>query len=343
MSHLHFDHAGGLLRADGEQAFPHARDRRPAGRVGDRARRQPAARRLVRPARARAGQGLGRTGLGGWRAGAAPGRHGHPDRRPLDRHQAIVVRGTGDGARTLAFFGDLFMRPWAANPRWVTAFDDFPLDSVAKKAELFAAGRRRGLARRRCRTSATTRSAGWSAIATASASSRSRTRRRRRRVGRARQHRLDQRLAPCSSTGPLTTWRMTPFVSMKNWVGSAKTLYSRRTSPAAVEADRVAQSISIGVRLDVGRRRLLDADPDDLEPALAVRVGERAQDRRLLLAWRAPRREEVQPDDLAAEVGEPDRLARRGPVSWYVAPSPRSTDSSGAGRPAAAPRPARRR
>ena len=30
------------------------------------------------------------------------------------------------------------MRPWSANPRWVTAFDDFPLDSVAVKAELFA-------------------------------------------------------------------------------------------------------------------------------------------------------------------------------------------------------------
>ena len=52
-------------------------------------------------------------------------------------HQAIVVRGTGDGARTLAFFGDLMMRPWAANPRWVTAFDDFPLDSVVRKAALF--------------------------------------------------------------------------------------------------------------------------------------------------------------------------------------------------------------
>ena len=53
-------------------------------------------------------------------------------------HQAVVVTGTGDGAKTLIFFGDLFMRPWAANPRWVTAFDDFPLDSVSKKAELFA-------------------------------------------------------------------------------------------------------------------------------------------------------------------------------------------------------------
>ena len=51
-------------------------------------------------------------------------------------HQAIVVRAPG--SRPLAFFGDLCMRPWAANPRWVTAFDDFPLDSVAVKGELFA-------------------------------------------------------------------------------------------------------------------------------------------------------------------------------------------------------------
>jgi hypothetical protein len=29
------------------------------------------------------------------------------------------------------------MRPWGANPRWITAFDDFPLDSVAQKAALF--------------------------------------------------------------------------------------------------------------------------------------------------------------------------------------------------------------
>jgi len=52
-------------------------------------------------------------------------------------HQAIVVRGTGSGARTLAFFGDLGMRPWSANPRWITSFDDFPLDSVEVKGELF--------------------------------------------------------------------------------------------------------------------------------------------------------------------------------------------------------------
>jgi glyoxylase-like metal-dependent hydrolase (beta-lactamase superfamily II) len=52
-------------------------------------------------------------------------------------HQAVIVRGGNGTGRVLAFLGDLFMRPWGANPRWVTAFDDFPLDSVVRKAELF--------------------------------------------------------------------------------------------------------------------------------------------------------------------------------------------------------------
>ena len=49
-------------------------------------------------------------------------------------HQAIIVRGP---AGTVGFIGDLFMRPWGANPRWISAFDDYPLTSVAVKAELF--------------------------------------------------------------------------------------------------------------------------------------------------------------------------------------------------------------
>ncbi len=51
-------------------------------------------------------------------------------------HQAIVVRAPG--VAPLAFFGDLAMRPWSSNPRWVTSFDDFPLDSVLVKGALFA-------------------------------------------------------------------------------------------------------------------------------------------------------------------------------------------------------------
>ena len=138
MSHLHFDHAGGLLLADGDAGVPAGADRRPARGVGDRARRQPPARRLVRPAGAAA-----RRATGARRAGPRATASCCPACRSIRTgghsagHQAIVVRGTGPGARALAFFGDLCMRPWAANPRWVTAFDDFPLDSVEVKGELF--------------------------------------------------------------------------------------------------------------------------------------------------------------------------------------------------------------
>ena len=58
-------------------------------------------------------------------------------------HQAILVRAPG--AAPLAFFGDLMMRPWAANPRWVTSFDDFPLDVRRGQGDVVRAGRRRGL------------------------------------------------------------------------------------------------------------------------------------------------------------------------------------------------------
>lgn len=138
MSHLHFDHAGGLLRSDGSRAFPHATVVAQKAEwevaLGDNPRLvasyvQPELT-LVRD-----------WGAQGWVDGEKellPGVSVVPTGGHSTGHQAIIVRGTGDGARTLAFFGDLFMRPWAANPRWVTAFDDFPLDSVRRKVELFA-------------------------------------------------------------------------------------------------------------------------------------------------------------------------------------------------------------
>lgn len=145
MSHLHFDHAGGLLLADGSRAFPRARivAQRSEWEIAldDNSRivasyDQPELR-LVREwgsDSAVDGEVELLPGLSVIRTG------GHSK-----GHQAIVVRGTGARAgtsgtdgRTLAFFGDLGMRPWSANPRWVTSFDDFPLDSVEVKGELFA-------------------------------------------------------------------------------------------------------------------------------------------------------------------------------------------------------------
>jgi len=138
LSHLHFDHAGGLLRADGSRAFPHATivAQRAEWEValGDNPRLVAS---YVQP-ELRLVETLGKQGWADGEREIMPGVSVVPTGGHSAGHQAVVVRGSGDGARTLAFFGDLLMRPWAANPRWVTAFDDFPLDSVARKAELFA-------------------------------------------------------------------------------------------------------------------------------------------------------------------------------------------------------------
>jgi glyoxylase-like metal-dependent hydrolase (beta-lactamase superfamily II) len=138
LSHLHFDHAGGLLDADGRRGFPRARivAQRAEWEIalGDNPRLvasydQPELR-LVRD-----------WGVEGWADGEReilPGVSVVPTGGHSAGHQAIVVRAGGAGSRTLGFFGDLAMRPWSANPKWVTAFDDFPLDSVLVKGELFA-------------------------------------------------------------------------------------------------------------------------------------------------------------------------------------------------------------
>jgi glyoxylase-like metal-dependent hydrolase (beta-lactamase superfamily II) len=135
VSHLHYDHAGGVLKSDGSLAFPRAKF------VAQRAEwdiamdlnprliasyDQPELR-LIRDLGAESAAdgdveilpGVSVFATGGHSAG----------------HQGVLVRGS---EQTVAFFGDLCMRPWSANPKWVTAFDDFPLDSVAVKAKLFA-------------------------------------------------------------------------------------------------------------------------------------------------------------------------------------------------------------
>ena len=138
MSHLHFDHAGGLLLADGSRAFPRA------SIVAQRAEWEIALGenpRLVASYDQPEIRLVRDWGAEAWADGERellPGVTVVPTGGHSAGHQAVIVRGTGPGSRTLAFFGDLCMRPWAANPRWVTAFDDFPLDSVVVKASLFA-------------------------------------------------------------------------------------------------------------------------------------------------------------------------------------------------------------
>jgi glyoxylase-like metal-dependent hydrolase (beta-lactamase superfamily II) len=137
MSHLHYDHAGGLLLADGSKAFPRATI------VAQRAEWEIALSdngRVVASYDQAELRLVADWGADGWAEGdreLLPGVSVVRTGGHSAGHQAVVVRGAGPGARSVAFFGDLCMRPWSANPRWVTAFDDFPLDSVEVKGQLF--------------------------------------------------------------------------------------------------------------------------------------------------------------------------------------------------------------
>jgi glyoxylase-like metal-dependent hydrolase (beta-lactamase superfamily II) len=135
LSHLHYDHAGGLLRTDGSRAFPRARI------VAQRAEWEIALSdnpRIVASydqPELRLVRAWGDEGAADGELELLPGVTVVPTGGHTAGHQAILVRGP---RRTVAFFGDIAMRPWSANPRWIPAFDDFPLDSVARKATDFA-------------------------------------------------------------------------------------------------------------------------------------------------------------------------------------------------------------
>ncbi|MBM4407730.1 MAG: MBL fold metallo-hydrolase [Chloroflexi bacterium] len=135
MSHLHFDHAGGLLLADGRRAFPRATI------VAQRAEWEIALGtnpRLIasydQPELVLARE-WGAEGAADGERELLPGVSVVPTGGHSAGHQAVIVRGARG---VLGFFGDLCMRPWAANPRWVSAFDDFPLASILVKDSLFA-------------------------------------------------------------------------------------------------------------------------------------------------------------------------------------------------------------
>ncbi|RLT31811.1 MAG: MBL fold metallo-hydrolase [Candidatus Limnocylindrus sp. ZSMar2m-chloro-G89] len=134
-SHLHRDHAGGLVTSSGAAAFPKATIVAPQAEIDAVASRS---------ARARAAYDAPL--LQALFAESEPEpfiseRQLLPqvELRLLGGHtpgsQATIMRGS---ERTLLFMGDLFMRPWQANPRWVTAFDDAAWVSVDAKAAIFA-------------------------------------------------------------------------------------------------------------------------------------------------------------------------------------------------------------
>jgi len=134
LSHLHFDHAGGLLRADGERAFPRATIVAQAVEWEFALGSNPRLQASYDQPEIRLVESWAREGAVDGEKEVLPGVSVVRTGGHSGGHQAIVVRGQGG---TVGFFGDLCMRPWSAHPRWVPSFDDFPLTSVQVKASLF--------------------------------------------------------------------------------------------------------------------------------------------------------------------------------------------------------------
>ncbi|HEX5466738.1 MAG TPA: MBL fold metallo-hydrolase [Candidatus Limnocylindrales bacterium] len=161
LSHLHWDHAGGLLRADGGAAFPRARIAAQADEWEFALGSNPRLQASYEQDELRLVEGLGRQGAARGDEELLPGVSVMRAGGHTGGSQAVVVRaprggssgagrsgGASDIGRSagssgpgrsgvVAFFGDLCMRPWSANPRWVPSFDDFPLTSVEVKGSLF--------------------------------------------------------------------------------------------------------------------------------------------------------------------------------------------------------------
>ncbi|HYI21277.1 MAG TPA: MBL fold metallo-hydrolase [Candidatus Limnocylindrales bacterium] len=134
VSHLHFDHAGGFLTAEGGRAFPRARIVAQAEEWEHALGANPRLQASYEQAELRLSEEWARPDSPRGDEEVLPGvtvvrTGGHSG-----GHQAIVVRGSSG---TIGFFGDLCMRPWSTNPRWVPSFDDFPLTSVEVKGSLF--------------------------------------------------------------------------------------------------------------------------------------------------------------------------------------------------------------
>jgi glyoxylase-like metal-dependent hydrolase (beta-lactamase superfamily II) len=136
VSHLHYDHAGGMVAADERPAFPNARyvvqrDEVQAAR-GDELRLAGIMERDQLDLVHAAGQLAEVHGTVELVEGVTVMRTGGHTRGS----QAVLLgRDDGTGERGV-FFGDLIPTRWQLPVRWTSAYDDYPIEAVEIRREL---------------------------------------------------------------------------------------------------------------------------------------------------------------------------------------------------------------
>jgi len=136
VSHLHYDHAGGMVDVDGRPAFPNARyviqrDEAQAAR-GDELRLAGLMERDQLDVVQAAGQLAEVHGDVELVEGVTVARTGGHTRGS----QAVLLgRAEADGERGI-FFGDLIPTRWQLPVRWTSAYDDYPIEAVEVRQAL---------------------------------------------------------------------------------------------------------------------------------------------------------------------------------------------------------------
>jgi glyoxylase-like metal-dependent hydrolase (beta-lactamase superfamily II) len=144
VTHLHYDHAGGMLGTDGRPAFPNARyvvqrDEAEAAH-GDELRVQGIMEVEQLDAVRAAGQLAEVNGDVELIAGVRVLRTGGHTRGS----QAVLIgqeRGgsrSGDPAERAILWGDLIPTRWQLPTRWTSAYDDYPVDAIEIRSQLLA-------------------------------------------------------------------------------------------------------------------------------------------------------------------------------------------------------------
>ena len=145
VTHLHYDHAGGMLGTDGRPAFPNARyvvqrDEAEAAH-GDELRVQG----IMEVEQLDAVRAAGQLAEVNGEVEIVPGIRVLPTGGHTRGSQAVIIGGDRPGRRSndplpdrAIFWGDLIPTRWQVPVRWTSAYDDYPIDAIEVRNELVA-------------------------------------------------------------------------------------------------------------------------------------------------------------------------------------------------------------